>query len=54
VTRFGSKGTGSMHLDLAHLVPTRSEIEMTIDMGLETNGHKQDLSMIVAVAFVRS
>jgi hypothetical protein len=54
VTRFESKGTGSMHLDLGHLVPTRSEIEMTIDMGLEMQGQTQDLAMVVGVAFARS
>ena len=54
VTRFESRGTGSMNLDLAHLVPTRSEIEMTIDMQLRMKDQTQDMAMIVAVAFTRS
>jgi hypothetical protein len=58
VVRFESRGTGSMNLDLSHLVPTRSEIEMTIDMRLETEekgqSQAQDMAMVVAVAFARS
>jgi hypothetical protein len=55
VTRFQSTGTGSMQLDLQHLVPTRSEIEMTIDMQLVMGqAQSQDMAMIVGVAFTRS
>jgi hypothetical protein len=54
VTRFEARGTGSMNLDLAHLVPTRSEIEMTIDMQLRIEDQTQDMAMIVGVAFTRT
>jgi hypothetical protein len=58
VTRFESKGTGSMSLDLRHLQSTRSEVEMTIDMGLKVHAQgetkTQEMAMIVGVASSRT
>jgi hypothetical protein len=58
VTRFESSGTGSMHLDLGHVVPTRSEIEMSIDIQLEMTvsdeAQTQAIAMVVGVAFSRT
>lgn len=58
VTRFQSTGTGTMQLDLQHLVPTRSEVEMKIDMHLDMmvsgQAQAQDMAMVVGVAFTRT
>jgi hypothetical protein len=58
VTTFESTGEGMMTLDLTHLVPTHSEITMTVKMGLEMDvmgqPQKQDMAMVIGVGFARA
>ena len=58
ITTFDSKGEGTMKLDLNHLVPTHSEIKMTVKMGMEMEvmgqPQKQDMALVLGVAFART